>query len=101
MAVTLKITTTKPEGMEWYGRSSPEAAAIFVQIEAWMETLPGFLGHTQTIIDANTRAQEIKFDTLENYQNYREVRMTNAAWLARSEYNDSNGVTLALEEIID
>ena len=38
---------------------------------------------------------------IENYQNYREVRMTNAAWLARSEYNDSNGVTLALEEIID
>ena len=101
MAVTLKITMTKPESTEWYGRSSPAAAATFVQIEAWMETLPGFLGYTQQIVDANTRAQEIKFDTLENYQNYREVRMTNAAWLARSTYNDSNGVTAILEEVID
>lgn len=101
MAVTLKITTTKPEGLEWYGRSSPEASITFMQIEAWMETLPGFLGHTQKIIDANTRAQEIKFDTIENYQHYREVRETNEAWNARRIYNDANGVTLVLEEIID
>lgn len=101
MAVTLKITTTKPAGLEWYGRSSPEAAATFLQIEAWMETLPGFLGHTQSIIDANTRAQEIRFDTEENYQNYRDQRVMNPAWVARSEYNDSNGVTLAIEKIVD
>ena len=101
MAVTLKITTTKLEGSEWYGRSSPEASITFMQIEAWMETLPGFLGHTQRIIDANTRAQEIKFDTLENYQNYHETRATNAAWKARSEWNEANGTTFVTEEIID
>jgi hypothetical protein len=101
MAVTLKILTTKPDGVVWYGRSSPEAAAIFVQIEAWMETLPGFLGHTQSIIDANTRAQEIRFDTEENYRNYRTVREENDVWLAREAYNNANGVTSLLEKVID
>jgi hypothetical protein len=101
MAVTLKITTTKPESSEWYGRSSPEAAVIFLQIEAWLETLPGFLGHTQQIIDANTRGQEIKFDTLENYRSYLEARATNTAWKARSDYNVASGVTFVAEEIID
>jgi hypothetical protein len=101
MAVTLKITTTKPENTEWYGRSSPEAAVLFLQLEAWMETLTGFLGYKQQIIDSNTRTQELKFDSLANYQTYLETRVTNAAWKARSDYNLANGTTFVVEEIID
>jgi hypothetical protein len=101
MAVTLRTTTTKPAAVAWYGRSSPEAAATFLQIEAWMEALPGFLGHTQSIIDENTRYQEIIFDTEANYINYRTLREQCQPWQNREAYNNANGVEIDLQVIID
>lgn len=101
MPVILKITTTKPDGVEFYGRSSPEAAVKFLKIEAWLEKLPGFLGHTQAIVDSNTRAQEIKFDTLENYNNYQVQKDSVEEWVDRAQYNQENGITVDWEEIVD
>lgn len=101
MPVILKITTTKPDEVEFYGRSSPEAAAKFLKIEAWLEKLPGFLGHTQSIVDSNTRAQEIKFDTLENYNNYQVQKDSVEEWVDRAQYNQENGITVDWEEIVD
>jgi hypothetical protein len=101
MAITLKTTITKPESAEWYGKSSPESAVILNQIQTWMENLPGFLGQKNQNIDANTRFQEIKFDTLENYQNFRAERMGDAGWQARLDYNNSVGITAVLEIVVD
>jgi hypothetical protein len=101
MAITLKTTITKPEGAEWYGKFSPESTVIINQIQTWVETLPGFLGQKNQTLDANTRIQEIKFDTLENYQNFRKLRLTNADWQARLDYNNSVGITAVVEENVD
>jgi antibiotic biosynthesis monooxygenase (ABM) superfamily enzyme len=75
MPVTVTITTTKPDNVLFFHESSPENAIAYTELNAWVATLPGFMGVTLSLPDNNTRIIEYTFDTVKNYAD---------AWAARS-----------------
>jgi hypothetical protein len=73
-----------------------------LEYKAWMSSLPGFISSgKESSPDANTRIQQLIFETVEDYAKFVNQRVTNAGWLARKEYTTLHGFQIETVETID
>ena len=101
MPIILVTTTTKPEGVKWFGETTPENAEIANKIREWQDTLPGLTRMGNEFITDDIRVQRIRFETVEDYAHYTNESIKNPYWVARKKYSLLNGITAdAVEEFV-
>jgi heme-degrading monooxygenase HmoA len=100
MPVTVTITTTKPDNVLFFTESTPENAATAAELNTWVETLPGFMGVTQSSPDNNTRVIEYTWDTVENYANAWNIRSARPEQAVKRAYKRANGIQTTISEIL-
>lgn len=100
MAITFKVISTKPAGVQWFGQVNAENKAKAESYDAWVASQPGFITQSLTDADANTRIYIVEFDTLENYTAWATIRLSQPVPLERGAYNKSVGITFRSYETI-
>lgn len=100
MPINVTVTTTTPKDVPFFSDSTPENAALAAQLNAWFETLPGFLGITRNVVDTNTRVVTTTWDTLENYTNAMTARASRPEILAKKEYKIAHGISDTISETL-
>jgi hypothetical protein len=90
MAVKLILTTTKPEGVEWWWELYP---AKQTKIDEYMRSLNGFLDYTSTRPSANTRVQTLTFQTKEDLSVWQKNLLPESSErVERVKYNADNQI---------
>ena len=92
MPIKLTITTTKPAGVTFFRQSSPENRVKMDAINDWTAQQPGYVSSDNIRIDENTTIQHLVFDTQENFAAFNEARRQLPDFVARLEYNVTNGI---------
>jgi heme-degrading monooxygenase HmoA len=100
MAATITIHATKPSDKVFFPKSSDANHALVQSFNQWTAEQPGFVSQVTTSPTDDTRLQTIVWDTLENYIVWDAARVNRPEFIARASYNNANGITSVLSEII-
>jgi len=93
MPVIVTKTTITPDNVPFFVDSSLENAALAAELNAWVETLPGFISVTRNLIDINTKVTVTTWDTIENYNSAVLAKSTRNEQEAKRAYKLANKVT--------
>ena len=95
MSVTIITVSTKPQGVEWWARLSPENRAQSDAELAWNATQPGYISVTIETPSENVGHMIATFDTIENYRAWQALRLATPLADTRNAYALANNIVIS------
>ena len=90
MAIELKLTTVKPDNIEWWWMLYPEKMTA---IDTYMRAQDGFVSYSSEMKGTNSRVQIITFREMSNLITWNNTLYRDCPEAKeRREYNDSNDI---------
>jgi hypothetical protein len=90
MAIIYTATSTRPEGVKWFGEAN---RSHLDEINEWIMDLPGVLGYKPTPgSNENEYKNIIIFENQEACDRYMTNRDVHERFLARDQYNQDNNI---------
>lgn len=83
MTVTVKTTTVKPAGIQWFGQSNAAAGRRLV---AWVQSYPGVLSAVGKVTAPNTYTNITVFENAAAHEAFQAAIAANADAQARQAY---------------
>ena len=100
MAVTVTISSTKPNNVVWFPYSSDANQALVRSLNEWTKSQPGFISQTSENPTADFSTTTVIWDNVENYAFWHTARTSRPEFISRLAYNNQNGITSTLHETI-
>jgi hypothetical protein len=98
MAIELRLTTFKPDNVEWWWNLYPDKMTA---IEDYMKVQEGFVSYVTEMKDANTRLQILTFELPCHVAEWHRTFYLNCPeGRERRLYNDTNGIVTVAREVI-
>jgi antibiotic biosynthesis monooxygenase (ABM) superfamily enzyme len=96
MPVTIITVQTKPPGVVWWPKVSPENQIETDEELAWNATQPGYISVTIENPSENVSHMVATFDTIENYRAWQALRQsTPLSYQTRFAYNTANNIVIS------
>ena len=95
MSVTIITVSTKPAGVVWWNKVSPENLARRNAELAWNATQPGYISVTFENPSENVNHMVATFDTIENYRAWQALRLATPLSNERNVYALANGIVIS------
>lgn len=92
----IKITSVKPQGIEWIGKLYPEENKRYWD---WVRTFPGVLSTGSHPINENTSEITIVFESKLAYDTWVVERTQNQDFVFRANLQVENNISISIEEI--
>ena len=100
MPVTVTVITTKPPGEKFFSEFDvANCENIIANVDAFVESTPGFISHTRDRTDENTITEVYVWDTMRNYENAWADRFDRADHEIRVTYNRSHKIASTITEV--